>query len=153
VACGTEGFEFWSLYGQKSFLHSVVQTGLGAHTASYAMRTGDCFAGGIAIGSDTFPYTFMTWCLICCVQDNFTFTCVMVYQAPIYVVIVLITFYIFQIWFMPYTYFSLLFLIKAPETFPRLFAILFTCLCDPTSKVSLDTFYFSYIYIYIYIHI
>jgi hypothetical protein len=46
-----EGSEFESHYSQEfSFLH-VVQTGSGAHPASYPMGTGGSFPGGEAAGA------------------------------------------------------------------------------------------------------
>jgi hypothetical protein len=41
----TEGSEFESLYGQEFSLLHVVQTGSGAHSASYPMGTGGKAAG------------------------------------------------------------------------------------------------------------
>jgi hypothetical protein len=44
----TEGSEFDSRWGQEISLLHVVQTGSGAHPASYPMGTGGSFGGGKA---------------------------------------------------------------------------------------------------------
>jgi hypothetical protein len=47
----TEGSEFESRQGQDFYLLNVVQTGSGAHPASYPMGTGSSFPGGKAAGA------------------------------------------------------------------------------------------------------
>jgi hypothetical protein len=47
----TEGSEFESRWGQEISLLRVVQTGSGAHPASYSMGTGETFPGGEAAGA------------------------------------------------------------------------------------------------------
>jgi hypothetical protein len=47
------GVRVW--YGQKVSLLHVVQTGSGAHPASYRMGTGDSFPGGKAAGAWSWP--------------------------------------------------------------------------------------------------
>jgi hypothetical protein len=47
----TKGSEFESLWGQGFSLLHVVQTGSGAHTASFPMGTGGSFPGGKAAGT------------------------------------------------------------------------------------------------------
>jgi hypothetical protein len=87
---GWSGFESRWRLGIRSF--DTVQTGSGAHPASYPMGTGSSFPGGKAVGAWSWPltsiqcrgqrmrggipplpqYVFMAWCLVKH-RDNFTF--------------------------------------------------------------------------------
>jgi hypothetical protein len=53
----TQVLEFETPYGQEFSLLHVVQTGSGAHPASYPMATGGFFPGGEAAGAWSWPLT------------------------------------------------------------------------------------------------
>jgi hypothetical protein len=76
LRAGRPWFDFLQGQGLFSLHHCCVQTGSGAHPASYPMATGGSFPGLKRLGreADRSPqYVFVSWCLDKH-RDNFTFT-------------------------------------------------------------------------------
>jgi len=80
-----------------SLFHHCVQTGSGAHPASYPTGTGVSFPGGKAAGAWSYlvpksrmrgaipplpPKVFMAWCLVKH-GDNFTFSYLLIYVSDL----------------------------------------------------------------------